>query len=297
MLTLRKFSFYVGIIISILVTSSFAVAQDASSRKEVEALYAKQDKAIKDQDVAAFRATETKDFDVTTRGPGDYLRTPSDFPRTGPEARAEVEQFLFSKEVTSFTITTTIRSIEPGQDGKDLVVESTQCGKVARGGEPDGYEGYSKDLLILTDGGWKVKRHSGADGIQRETVDCKPADNSAWSDLKALYAKRDKAFANKDLDYIKSLETDDYTEASTTAGGEDITLSRAAVDAANEKLLKRKDFALDASMVALYEGKDKNEVVATTSEGMSYDGTVAAGGFRHDTWVRSGNSWKLKKRK
>ena len=45
MVSFRRLSFYGGTLASILVLNSFAVAQDNSVRKELEALYAKRDEA------------------------------------------------------------------------------------------------------------------------------------------------------------------------------------------------------------------------------------------------------------
>ncbi len=73
--------------------SGFVAAQDASVRKEVEALYTKRDEAIKGKDVAAFRSTQTKDFEYVFAGSTS----------TGEEAMSKAEEILKrAKEVKSF---------------------------------------------------------------------------------------------------------------------------------------------------------------------------------------------------
>ncbi|MBV9240807.1 MAG: hypothetical protein JO314_02265, partial [Acidobacteria bacterium] len=103
---LFKFTFWIGTAMSILTLSGLVVAQNESVRKEVEALYAKRDKAVKDRDVAAFRATETKDFGVIQiNGPDDDIKA--------QKAQAQTEEEIFPKDVTGFALTTTIRGIVP----------------------------------------------------------------------------------------------------------------------------------------------------------------------------------------
>src|SRR6266849_4015859 len=62
MITLRRLTFYIGIVISILIMISFVVAQDDSVRKEVEALYAKWDQAIKSSDAGLAKSLLTENY-------------------------------------------------------------------------------------------------------------------------------------------------------------------------------------------------------------------------------------------
>ena len=121
-------------------------------------------------------------------------------------------------------------------------------------------------------------------------------DNLVWQDIKALYAKRDKAFADKDLRFIESLETDDYSEAGfNEAAGKEVRIDRQKANAEIEKILKNNRVSLTTVMFAMTQGRDKNEVLVDVGGSISYGDTISAEGSA-DTWVRSQNGWKLKRR-
>lgn len=306
MLSFRRLRLCLGILTSILVMSGFAVAQDASVRKELEALYAKRDKAIKEKDVAAFRSIETADFESVLIFPNlDFTADGQAGLKKGDEARADAESFVITdvKEVTSFA--TTIRSIKQGRDAKQFIVESTEHGEIV---QPSGscWTAYCQDLVTLTGDGWKIRRHgrgmAGCDSGSEYVA----VDNSVWDDFKALYEKRDKAFADKDLSFIKSLETDEYTEESTTPitaagnGGDPVTLSRSAADGQTGKILKRNGVSLVTKIWGVQQGKDKNEAIVKASGVLDYkkgeeDESEAV--ITTDTWTRAQSGWKLKSRR
>ena len=67
-----------------------------------------------------------------------------------------------------------------------------------------------RHALTRTEGAWKIKSDENLGGgftVDKEGAERgeEVADNQVWQDIKALYAKRDKAFADKDLSFIKSL--------------------------------------------------------------------------------------------
>ncbi|GEM_PF-4808102 len=303
MLSLRKLRLCLGILTAILAMSNFAVAQDASVRKELEALYAKRDKAIKEKDVAAFRSTETKDFEVIEGG-SDYAIldvTISGAPLTGERANALAEEAMKDvKDVKSFT--TRIERIEPGKDPKQMIVTSIEYGQMSS--KEDAmvsesaalvWEAISRDLWISTQDGWKIKRHQ----FQQfgKAPDQKPAglvevqDKQVWEDLKALYAKLSKPFETgdlADLALIKSIETEDYSEESSEG-----TRNRQKANAEHEKIVKEQGGGTPAAIVfRIWQGDNKNELIVEIDRcfGSAFEQAL-------DVWTRTPNGWKLKHRK
>ena len=282
MLAFRRFASTMIPSLIIVSVSSFAAAQDATVRKDIEALYAKRDKAIKDKDVVAFRSTMTKDF----RG------------LTGENAALSESIFKQGKDVKSFV--THIESIKPCPESvpeqvdanceeNDIIVTVREYGKMTFDILSDGaldkgtwFSGL-QHVLLRTDDGWRIKYEGGSGGgfvaeKEGEARGEEVTDNQVWQDLKALYAKWDKALGARDLTVIKSLQTDDYAEAKTEI----------------EKL-KGKN-RLTTTILAISQGIDKNEVLVDVNRGWVGDGGMGAESTV-DIWRRPQNGWKLKGRR
>jgi hypothetical protein len=127
------------------------------------------------------------------------------------------------------------------------------------------------------------------------------ADNDqVKKELEDAYAKRDKAFRDKNPDQIKSMWTPDYKQKTK----EGVVLDRSQVDPETEQLLRLiKDIKILLTTVdKVTEGKANNEFIAdATSKGdftlTGGDGNlheIMASAKVRDVWVKTTDGWKIK---
>jgi hypothetical protein len=127
--------------VSILVLNSFAVAQDDSVRKELEALYAKRDEAYKRKDAGFIISLLAEDY--TSKDLDGRVKN------RAQEARKIDVTFFASTE--GYSVVTKVESVKPGKDKNEAIVESS----TARAG----LEGLDKvrDTWVRTVAGWKLR--------------------------------------------------------------------------------------------------------------------------------------------
>lgn len=245
MLSLRKFDLFIAIVIALLAMSSFAVAQDATARKDIEALYAKRDKAIKDKDVAAFRSTIAKDF--LTSGSENAAQSESIFKQA-----KDVKSFVTHIESMKPCPSSVPEQVDAHCEENEIIVTVREYGKMTFDIMSDGaldkgtWVSRLDHVLLRTDGGWKIKYEESNGGFygekDGETRGEEVTDNQVWQEIKALYATRDKA---------RRVRT---------------------------------------SIMAISQGKDKDEVVVDIGE----DVVGVSASLLTDTWIRTGTTWKMK---
>ena len=160
--------FVVTASVAVLALSCAVVAQDHALRKGFEALYAKQNKAIKAKDGDAIESLMAKDY--TSKDEDGKVST-----RTQAVKKFYVI-FASIKEVTSFA--TKVGKIKQGKDENEVVIEVSDAGTFTMMG-PDGQthlvEGTAKsrDTWVRTSAGWKLKYHEALSS--NTSVDGKPA--------------------------------------------------------------------------------------------------------------------------
>ncbi len=119
-------------------------------------------------------------------------------------------------------------------------------------------------------------------------------------EIEDIYAKRNEAIKKKDFDYLKSQESDDYTEKS-----DDGTIkNRQQADAEADQLftIVREVKEYSTKVESVKEGKDRNEVVVEISDNGRLTIVMPDNkahemfgrGRSRDLWVRSQQGWKLK---
>jgi ketosteroid isomerase-like protein len=150
-----------------LILASPSSAQESEVRKELEALYAKRDAALKAKDVAYITSLETDDF---TRKSKDG--------KTVDRKQADAEMDMINtviKEVTTFK--TTLDDVKQGENGEVTVLISDKGALIliGDGNQEHKVEGSGKgrDVWVKTDQGWKIKSHEEVES--NTTVDGKPA--------------------------------------------------------------------------------------------------------------------------
>ena len=128
----------------------------------------------------------------------------------------------------------------------------------------------------------------------------RPDNDDVRKELEAAYAKRDKAFKDKDGALIKSFEADDYIQKTKDGTVAD----RAIVDPQTDQLLSivKEIRILTTTVDKVTPGKEPNQYLAEVSS--KGDFTIAGGdGALHqvvasaklrDTWIKTKDGWKIK---
>lgn len=143
-------------IVACLSISFFGVVVKADvgqARKEIEAIYARRDKAMLSKDFAFIKSTESAEY-TEKKKDGKVLNR--------EEADAEIDQLApMIKEVQSFW--TKVESVKEGEDD-EIIVEISDGGKISLV-DPEGKlhiiegSGKARDTWEHTDKGWKIKSH------------------------------------------------------------------------------------------------------------------------------------------
>jgi len=125
-------------------------------------------------------------------------------------------------------------------------------------------------------------------------------DSGTRKELEAAYAKHDQAMKDKDWDYIKSVETEDYTEKSK----EGTVQNKQQADTQADSMLPMLTAITSASTVitSVREGKSEDEVIAETSDTCvlivkgndGKDHTMEIASKSRDTWVHRDAGWRIK---
>jgi hypothetical protein len=153
--------------LSVLLLGVAVKADDGHARKEIEAIYAKRDKAMLNKDFAFIKSTEADEY-TEKKKDGKVLNR--------EEADAEIDQLApMIKEVQSFW--TKVESAKEGEDA--IIVEISDGGKISIV-DPEGKthivegSGRSRDTWEHTDTGWKIKYHENLESNTK--LDGKPID-------------------------------------------------------------------------------------------------------------------------
>ena len=143
-------------------------ADDGHARKEIEAIYARRDKAMLSKDFAFVKSTEAEEY-TEKKKDGKALNR--------EEADAEVDQLApMIKEVQSFW--TKVESVKEGEDD-EVIVEISDGGKISLV-DPEGKthiiegSGRARDTWEHTDKGWKIKSHESLESTTK--LDGKPIE-------------------------------------------------------------------------------------------------------------------------
>jgi hypothetical protein len=154
--------------LSMLLFGIAVKADDGHARKEIEAIYAKRDKAMLNKDFAFIKSTEADEY-TEKKKDGKVLNR--------EEADAEIDQLApMIKEIQSFW--TKVESVKEGEND-EIIVEISDGGKISLvdpEGKPHIIEGSgrSRDTWEHTDKGWKMKYHLNLESITK--LDGKPID-------------------------------------------------------------------------------------------------------------------------
>ena len=150
MLTFRTLG--ISLLFSIILTSSFVVAQDDSIRKDLEAAYAKRDKAIRDKDLDAFNSLMASDYKSKSKdGVTNSLE----------ENSAKMAKNFADKNVKEVICITKIDDINLGKAGNEVVVDASQTltMNTTISGQPHQFQVQAKirETWVRTDAGWRVR--------------------------------------------------------------------------------------------------------------------------------------------
>jgi ketosteroid isomerase-like protein len=156
----------VALILGTFILASPSSAQETDVRKELEALYAKRDAALKAKDVAYITSLETDDFTKKSKDGKTVDRKQAD---------ADMDMInTIIKEVTTFK--TTVDDVKQGENGEVTVLISDKGAliMIGEGNKEQKLEGSGKgrDVWVKTDQGWKIKSHEELESTT--TVDGKP---------------------------------------------------------------------------------------------------------------------------
>jgi hypothetical protein len=136
-----------------LFFAGFALGQEKSLRKEIEAIYAKRQNAIRAKDFASLKADEGDDYIEKSKDGTIQNRQQAD---------AEADQlFPLIKEVFAYSLQTV--SIEEGKS-REIIVETTDSVVFSILGPDDKIHKFSgkgrqRDIWIRTHNGLKLKYH------------------------------------------------------------------------------------------------------------------------------------------
>jgi hypothetical protein len=139
---------------SILVSNCLALAKANEIGKELQAIYAKREKAIKAKKFGYLKLDEADDY--TERDKDGTVRNRQ-------QADAEADQIhALVREIHQYSLK--IDSIKEGKEPNEIIVETSDEGEFSFAG-PDGKvhelsgQGRQRDTWIRTQEGWKVKLH------------------------------------------------------------------------------------------------------------------------------------------
>ena len=143
---------------SALAVAGHSQADESAVRKEIEAAYAKRDKALKTKDFEFLKSQETEDY--TEKSKDGTVRNKE-------EADAMSDQMApMVKDVAEQV--TKVESVEAGEDDGEFVAVSTDHGRLTLTG-PDGKtheavgSSHQRDVWVKTKAGWKIKHHEELD--------------------------------------------------------------------------------------------------------------------------------------
>src|SRR5437868_1896795 len=145
----RMLNFCVGILVSILVMGSFAAAQDDSVRKELEAVYAKRDQAIKAKDAEFLKSLLAADY--TEKDKDGKIKNRS-------QAANSLDNSFGAKDPIKMELNsvTKIESVTKGKDANEVIVEISQAmwwtGMLNAQGKAK-----FRETWMRSDAGWKVR--------------------------------------------------------------------------------------------------------------------------------------------
>jgi hypothetical protein len=145
---------FLAALASTLLLGPIVRGQDHPARKEIEAIYAKRDKAIRDRDFAYLKTHLAKDYTEKSTD-GTVLDR--------KQADAEADQiYAMVKEVHEHS--TKVDSIKNGEEKGVLIVEVSDRGKVSFM-DPNGKlhelfgRGRSRDVWKFSRQGWQIRYH------------------------------------------------------------------------------------------------------------------------------------------
>jgi hypothetical protein len=144
----------VALIFAVTCLAVITKAGDDKARKELEAIYAKRDKALKNKDFDFEKSLKAEDYSEKSKDGTIKNRQESD------AESAEMKAMV--KEVRE--ITTKIDSVKPGEEDDEFIVETSDSGSLTvmlpdnKVHEVSG-NGRSRDIWLKTEKGWKIKYH------------------------------------------------------------------------------------------------------------------------------------------
>ena len=163
MLTSRKFNFCIGILVSILIMGSFVAAQDDSVRKELEAVYAKRDQAIKARDADFLKSLLAADYKEKDKDGKITNRT---------DVTNSFDKDAADKDITEVSSASKIESIKQGRDANEAIVETSLTLNMTAmmNGQPHQLQvnGKSRDTWMRNETGWKMKFSENVDAAMTQ---------------------------------------------------------------------------------------------------------------------------------
>ena len=163
MLTSRKFNFCIGILVSILIMGSFVAAQDDSVRKELEAVYAKRDQAIKARDADFLKSLLAADYKEKDKDGKITNRT---------DVTNSFDKSAADKDITEVSSASKIESIKQGRDANEAIVETSLTLNMTAmmNGQPHQLQVNvkSRDTWMRNETGWKMKFSENVDAAMTQ---------------------------------------------------------------------------------------------------------------------------------
>ncbi len=163
MLTSRKFNFCIWTFVSILALGSFSAAQNDSVRKELEAIYAKRDQALKNRDADLLKSLLANDY--TEKDKDGKIRNHTDVTNSFDKDASD-------KDITEVNAATKVVSIKQGKDANEAIVETSLTLNMTAmiDGQPHKLQvnGKSHDIWMRNDAGWKMQFSESVDATMAE---------------------------------------------------------------------------------------------------------------------------------
>lgn len=129
------------------------LSQDDSVRKELEAVYAKRDQALKDKNFDFMLSQEAEDYTEKSKDGKVMNKEQAD------AAAEDVKKMVVAVSEES----SKIESVKEGDDGEYIVEISDQGKLTIKGPDGNNHEveghGRSRDTWVKTEAGWKIKAH------------------------------------------------------------------------------------------------------------------------------------------
>ena len=279
MFTLRRFSLYIVILISILVMSSFAAAQPSSPTEVAKQIFA----AAEKKDAEAFKG-------LTCKSVRDYLETSS--------RKDELLQMFMG--IMAMGTPDKSASISENIEGDKATVTYTKK-------NPDGSSESSKAKLIKDGDHWVgfCLDAKALEGFQlSDKMNSRLAagklieDAQIRKDVEDFYAKRHEAFKAKDINSYKSMETDDYKFVLWFLVPGVSPRQEADESVANYMQRVKTVKVASTKVDSIKQGADENEVLVEstyTAQLTDQDGNNISGESKYrDILVRDKGLWKIK---